>query len=200
MSAPLDFYFDFSSPYGYFASLAIDDLAARHGRGVAWRPILLGVVFKTTGQSPLLSQPLRGAYARRDLERTARELGIRYQVPAAFPINGIAASRAFYWLDERDPGAAEALVHAVFGAIFAEGRDMGPAEAVVALAKAKGLAGDELAGALEDPAVKVRLKAEVDAALARGIFGSPTVVVDGEAFWGFDHFAQIERWLQSGGW
>jgi len=200
MADPIDFYFDFSSPYGYFASLGVDALAARHGRTATWRPILLGVVFKVTGQSPLLDQPLRGAYARRDLERTARRLGIPYRVPDAFPINALQASRAYYWLTGRDTGAARAFAKAVFHAIFAEGRDMGPADAVIALAETIGLAGPEVAGALNDPAVKARLKAEVDAALARGVFGSPTLVVDGEPFWGFDRLDDVEPWLRTGGW
>ncbi|MGH6718547.1 MAG: DsbA family protein, partial [Alphaproteobacteria bacterium] len=89
---------------------------------------------------------------------------------------------------------------AVFHAIFAEGRDLGPAAEVIALAEATGLAGPDVSKALSDPAVKARLKTEVDAALARGIFGSPTLVVDGEPFWGFDRLVDVERWLASGGW
>lgn len=195
MPAPIDFYFDFSSPYGYFASLEVESLAARHGRAVAWRPILLGVVFKTTGQSPLLNQPLRGAYARRDLERTARRLRAPYRLPDPFPINAMAASRAFYWLHGRDPAGAVAFAREVFHAIFAEGRDMGPPAAVIELARVDGLA-----AALDDPAVKARLKDEVDAAMALGVFGSPTLAVDGEPFWGYDRLADVERWLAAGGW
>jgi 2-hydroxychromene-2-carboxylate isomerase len=195
LAAPIEFYFDFSSPYGYFASLEVDALAARHGRAAAWRPILLGVVFKTTGQSPLLLQPLRGAYAKRDLARTARRLGVPYTIPAAFPINAIAASRAFYWLHDRDPTAAVAFAHKVFAAIFAEGHDMSPPAAVIDLARTEGLA-----QALDDPAVKARLKDEVDRAMALGVFGSPTLVIDGEPFWGYDRFSDAERWLATGGW
>ena len=198
-TVPIDFYFDFSSPYGYFASLGIDALAARYGREVRWRPFLLGVVFKTTGQSPLLLQPLRGPYAKRDLERTARLIGRPYRLPDSFPINAMAASRAFYWLEASDAERAKGFARAVFHAIFGEGRDMGPPAAVVELAKAKGFAND-LAVAINDQAVKDRLRAEVDSALARGVFGSPYVIVDDEPFWGFDRFPQIERWLETGGW
>ena len=200
MVKAIDFYFDFSSPYGYFASLEVDALAERHGRTVTWRPILLGVLFKTTGQSPLLDQPLRGAYARRDLERTARRLGVPFTIPAAFPINALQASRAFYWLVDRDERIGRDFARAVFYAIFAEGRDLGPAQAVIALAGALGRPAEEISAALGDPGVKDRLRRKVDAALADGIFGSPTVVVDGEPFWGFDRFADVERWLATGGW
>ncbi|MSP83364.1 MAG: 2-hydroxychromene-2-carboxylate isomerase [Alphaproteobacteria bacterium] len=200
MIAPLDFYFDFSSPYGYLASLEIDELAARHGRAARWRPILLGVVFKTTGQSPLLDQPLRGPYARRDLARTARELGVPFRLPDIFPINAMAASRAYYWFDSQDPAKARAFAQGVFAAIFVEGRDLGPPANVIALARDAGLAGPEIADALNDTAVKDRLRAEVDAAMARGVFGSPVIMVDDEPFWGFDHLPQVERWLTRGGW
>ena len=64
---PIDFYFEFSSPYGYLAGHRIDDIAQAHGREVTWRPFLLGVVFAITGQSPLTSQPLRGDYAMIDI-------------------------------------------------------------------------------------------------------------------------------------
>ena len=72
MSAPVEFYFDFSSPYGYLASTQIDDLGKRHGRAIAWHPFLLGAAFKVTGQQPLTEQPLRGPYHRHDFERSAR--------------------------------------------------------------------------------------------------------------------------------
>ena len=72
MSSSIDFYFDFSSPYGYLASEKIEAMAARHGRSVDWRPVLLGVMFKATGMAPLTEIPLKGDYSRRDLARSAR--------------------------------------------------------------------------------------------------------------------------------
>src|SRR3546814_10341238 len=92
MPTPIDFYFDFSSPYGYLASEQIEALAARHGRTVAWRPILLGVVFQQTGGQPLLDIPLKGGYARHDLARSARLLGLPFQLPASFPFPSVARS------------------------------------------------------------------------------------------------------------
>jgi 2-hydroxychromene-2-carboxylate isomerase len=84
MANPIDFYFDFSSPYGYFASARIEELAAKHGRNVNWRPILLGAVFKITGQQPLPSIPLKGSYANHDLARSARLFGLPYKFPTKF--------------------------------------------------------------------------------------------------------------------
>ena len=81
----LDFYFDFSSPYGYLAATRIAALAARHRRRVTWRPILLGPMFKAAGTAPLMSVPLKGPYSARDLLRTARFLQIPFMQPAEFP-------------------------------------------------------------------------------------------------------------------
>ncbi len=100
---PIEFYFDFSSPYGYLASYRIDAIAAEAGRTVTWRPYLLGVAFKATGQTPLVSQPIRGTYALRDMERSARKLKVPLVLPEGFPMATMAAGRAFYWLEGRDP-------------------------------------------------------------------------------------------------
>ena len=97
MAAPIDFYFDFSSPYGYLAAQKIDALAAKHGRTVDWHPMLLGVVFKETGAAPLTMIPLKGDYSRRDFERSARFHGIAgFRMPPKFPIPsaGAGADRA----------------------------------------------------------------------------------------------------------
>src|SRR5882724_11406653 len=118
MTKPIDFYFDFSSPYGYFASARIDDIAGRHGRTVTWRPILLGAVFKITGQQPLPTIPLKGTYAKRDLERCARLFGLPFRFPTNFPIASTAASRAFYHLAENDAALARKLARALYAAYF----------------------------------------------------------------------------------
>jgi len=199
MAAPIDFYFDFSSPYGYLASHKIDALAAKHGREAAWRPFLLGVAFKATGQQPLTSIPVKGDYAQRDFLRSARFHGVPYRHPAAFPIASVAPARAFYWLNAQDPKRAKDLARALYAAYFLEDIDISNADNVVATAAKCGLAADAVRAGLNDQAVKDLTKAAVDKALGVGAFGSPYVVVDGEPFWGVDRFDQIERWLATGG-
>jgi 2-hydroxychromene-2-carboxylate isomerase len=200
MATPIDFYFDFSSPYGYFAATKIEDLAAKHGRAVTWRPILLGAVFKLNGQQPLTTIPLKGSYAAHDLARSARLFKVPFKLPTKFPVSGTAPSRAFYWLGDRDPVAAKKLALALYHAYFAEDRDISNPEVTGNVAAKLGVDKAELAQALNDAAVKERLRIEVDAAIERGVFGSPYVVVDGEPFWGSDRLDQIDRWLQTGGW
>ncbi len=200
MTTPIEFYFDFSSPYGYLAAQAIDALGARHGREVAWKPFLLGAVFKITGAQPLPHTPMKGAYAAIDMPRAARRLGVPFVVPESFPFASIAAGRAFYWLSDRDPALAKALARRLFDAAFGEGRDVSQAEAVLDEAAGLGVERDDLAAALQDPEVKARLKAEVDAAIARGVFGSPFFFVDDQPFWGHDRLDHLEQWLKTGGW
>lgn len=200
MANPIDFYFDFSSPYGYFASTRIDAIVARYGRDVVWRPILLGAVFKLTGQQPLPTVPLKGSYAKHDLVRSARLLGIPFKLPSKFPIAGQAPSRAYYWLSDRDRALATRLAQALYHAYFAEDRDISSPEVTANVAAKLGMDRAAVLAALSDAAVKERLRTEVDAAIERGVFGSPYVVIDGEPFWGADRLDQAEKWLATGGW
>lgn len=196
----IDFYFDFSSPYGYLASHRIDAIAQRHGRGVSWRPYLLGAVFKVNGRRPLPEQPLVGDYARRDITRSARRYGIPLKIPERFPISGVNPSRIFYWLDEQDREQAKTLARALYRAYFVDGRDISDPEQVADVAAANGSERAAVLAAMQDPKVKERLKRETDSAIARGAFGSPFVFVDEEPFWGNDRLDEVERWLQTGGW
>lgn len=200
MANPIDFYFDFSSPYGYLASTRIEALAARHGRSVAWRPHLLGAVFKLNDQRPLVSIPLKSDYAARDLARSARLLKVPFKLPTKFPVGATAPSRAFYWVNDRDPALAKRLAQALYYAYFAEDRDISSPEVTCDVAVRLEVDRADLARALDDPAVKERLRTEVDAAIARGVFGSPYIIVDGEPFWGSDRLDQVEKWLETGGW
>lgn len=196
----IDFYFDFSSPYGYLAAKRIDAIVDKHGRSVNWHPHLIGAVFSTTGSKPLLDIPLKGDYARRDLARTARRLGIPFNLPTPFPFLSVAAARAFYWLSDNDPGKARQLAEALYDRAFGEGGEIASAESVVEVAGRLGIDRQALTNALADPAVKNRLKKEVDAAITAGVFGSPYFIIDGEPFWGHDKLEEIDRWLEVGGW
>jgi len=197
---PIDFYFEFSSPYGYIASQLADEFEKRVGRPLTWRPILLGPVFKHTGMAPLVEIPLKGAYSTHDFSRTARFHGVPYKHPEKFPIGTVAAMRAFYWTHDRDPRQARALAKALYRAFFAEGRDISAPATVIEIAGTVGIDTAALAAGLEDPALKERAKREVESAIANGVFGSPYFVVDGEAFWGVDRMPMAEEWIRTGGW
>jgi 2-hydroxychromene-2-carboxylate isomerase len=200
MAKPIDFYFDFSSPYGYLAAQRIDQIGEEYGREVVWRPFLLGVVFKTTGGQPLLGIPLKGDYARRDLARSARLMDIPFSMPKTFPFMSVSACRATYWLSETDPAAGKALAQALYRAAFAEGHSIADPPAVAAVAADLGLDRDEVLAAVQNPRIKDLLKREVAAAAKKGVFGSPFIIVDGEPFWGYDRLDDVDVWLDSGGW
>src|SRR5688572_11284101 len=138
---PIDFYFEFSSPYGYIAAELAEDLEKRIGRPLQWRPMLLGPIFKITGQAPLVDLPMKGAYARRDFVRSARLHELPFNTPAKFPIGTVAAMRAFYWLADRDPQQARSLAKALYRAYFVAGTDIGTPAAVVEIAKSVGADG-----------------------------------------------------------
>ena len=198
MPAPIDFYFDFSSPYGYIASTKIDAIAARHGREAIWRPFLLGAAFKVTGGAAPVDFPLKGDYFVRDFARSARFHAVPYKFPGKFPISSVAPTRAFYWLNARDAKRAKDLVRALYAAYFTEGVDISDAESMIKVAAGMGLNPDEVRAGINDPSTKELTKAEVEKAIAAGAFGSPFIVVDGEPFWGVDRLEQVERWLAGG--
>ncbi len=200
MAEPIDFYFDFSSPYGYLMSEKIDALAAQHGRKVRWHPILLGVIFKTTGSAPLtLQHPAKAAYYAGDFARSARFLGVPFQQPSHFPLPTQVAARAYYWLHGQDCALARQFAHAIYRALFVEDRDISDPETIFEISAKHAIDRSILEPALQSPEIKARLKDEVDQAMARGVFGSPTVIIDGETFFGADRLPQIERWLATGG-
>ena len=199
-AAPIDFYFDFSSPYGYLLSERIDELAARFGRRVHWHPILLGVVFQATGSVPLtLQTSAKAAYWQLDFERSARYMGVPYRHPTHFPLPTQNAARAFYWLHGQDCAQARRFAHAVYRALFVDNRDISAPQTVLEIATDLGVDRSSLESALQNPEIKARLKDEVDHAMKAGVFGSPHVIIDGEAFFGADRLPQIERWLETGG-
>jgi 2-hydroxychromene-2-carboxylate isomerase len=200
MAEPIDFYFEFASPYGYLASTRIDALAERHGRAVAWRPIMLGAAFKETGARPLMQTPLKGPYLLHDVPRFARLLGVPLTLPPVMPMNSLAASRACVWIEEDDPGQAKRLARALLHAHWGEGRDLGAPEAVAEVASGLGIDGAALLAAVADQRIKDLLKERTQAAIERGVFGSPFIFVAGEPFWGADRLPQVEAWLSRGGW
>ncbi len=199
MSEPITFYFDFSSPYSYLASERIDDLAAKYGRKVKWRPIMLGAAFKASGLPFLVSVPLKGDYSKRDFDRSARFMGVPYRFPPKFPVTTLAAARGYYWLHPQDCDKAREFAHAVFRAYWVDGRDIGELPVILQIAGSLGIDVAAYETAIGTQEIKDRLKNETDAAIGQGMFGAPYFMVDGEPFWGADRLPQIEKWLQTGG-
>ena len=201
MTTPIDFYFDFISPYGYLGATQVERIAAAHGRAVTWRPFLLGVtVMQVMGLKPARDTPLKSDYVRIDKPRLASLLGVPLAAPDMTGVNSVAASRAFYWLADRDPALAVAFAKRVLHRLWVDGRDITSADAVADEAAGAGADRTPLVAALSTQGVKDRLRAEVDACIARGVFGSPTFVVDDQPIWGADRLWMLEHWLRHGHW
>ncbi|HEY4316442.1 MAG TPA: 2-hydroxychromene-2-carboxylate isomerase [Herbaspirillum sp.] len=199
MHKPIDFYFDFSSPYGYLGSARIDALAAAHGRSVHWRPVLLGAVFNNVGNIPMMTIPHKARYSWHDLERTARFHGIPFKRPSLFPQSTQVAARAVLWLQaNRDHATAIHFAHAVYAAMFVHDQDITAPARILDIAAGLGVNRAALATALETPELKNALKKEVAHAVEQGVFGAPFIIADGESFWGFDRFDQLAALLKNG--
>ena len=195
---PIDFYFDFSSPYSYIASEWIEALAARHGRTVNWKAILLGATFQAAELKSPVSHPIKREYSIHDFERSARFAGVPLKMPEKFPISTQNAARLFWWLQAKNNTTASHWARHCLRAYFARGVDLSDADALKRLAAEFGLDAQEAEGIWTHPDWKARLKSANDAAIALGVFGAPFFMIDGEPFWGNDRRVQIERWLASG--
>ena len=199
LKSPIQFWFDFSSPYSYIANEWIDALAARHGRTVQRHAILLGATFQVAELKSPVSYPLKREYSLRDFARSARFERVPFVQPEPFPIATQNAARVFWWLhDDSGPEAAARWARSAFRAYFTRGVNLSDAGALKALCADSGLDADAAEAAWSDPVWKERLRRANDAAIAAGVFGAPFFMVDGEPFWGNDRRPQLERWLAEG--
>ncbi len=202
MPGPIHFYFDFISPFGYFAALRIDDLAARHGRAAEWHAMLLGVsVLKTMGLKPVAETPLKGPYLHRDARRYARHHGLTLARPLEDkPMNPLAAARAFHWFKAHHPERHKAIARDLYAAYWRDAADISQAGAILDIAQRHGLERGAVAAGIAGDEARDLLRNSVAASLGLGVFGSPFFIVDGEPFWGTEKLELLDRWLASGGW
>lgn len=199
MKSPIDFYFDFVSPYAYIAAEWVEALAARHARTVCWHAVLLGATLAAAELKSPLAHPLKREYLLRDFHRSARFEGVPYLTPENLMVSSLLAARVFWWIhDTVDEKAAAAWARAGLRARFTRGVALEDPAALKALAADSGLDADAAEAAWGDARWKARLKRANDDAIAAGVFGTPFFFVDGEPFWGNDRKPQIERWLAQG--
>lgn len=198
----LYFYFDFISPYGYFALHQVEPLASRHGRTLRWRPFHMRAVTKDVlGMTQALADvPLKGAYVRHDVRRMARYLGVPYNPAPAASFSSVTASRVFYLILERDPVAAARYVHAVFHSQHALAQPPNTWAQCAALATQAGVDAAYLDEAEQGGLARELFRAATDQAVAQGVWGTPTFIADKEMFWGCDRIVQLDDWLRRGGW
>lgn len=198
---PIEFYFDIISPYGYLASKQIELLAARNGRDVDWRPVLLGItVMKIMGMKPLREIPLKGDYLYHDAARTAAMLGIPFRHHGLKGINSIAAMRAFLWIKSFAPLTAVVFAKKMYERLWVRGEDITDPVASAEEAEKLGIEAAALLTAINSAAAKQALHDTVDAAVSKGVFGVPFFIADGESFWGGDRLPMLQHWLTYHSW
>jgi 2-hydroxychromene-2-carboxylate isomerase len=177
------FYFDLGSPFAYLAAERLHDVL---GEQVEWRPVSLGALFKLTGRSSWsLGDPERRQAGMAEVERRARLYGLpQVRWPDPWPGDYLMAMRAATFA-YRDGRGHEFTMHA-FRNAFQAGSDLSLPAEVLRVAKDAGLDPRSVQAATQDPDVKLVLRNATDAAHALGVFGVPTIALDGELFWGDD--------------
>jgi 2-hydroxychromene-2-carboxylate isomerase len=189
----IDFYFDFVSPYAFIASRLIHSVAARHERTVALRPILFAALLDANGNKGPAEIPPKRVYTFKDAYRKAHRAGLGKLVPPpSHPFNPLIALRASALPDIE----TKKLVDALFDAAWTQGIAIDSAEAIATIATRAGLDGEAIAKAAQSPEAKERLRNATNEAIARGVFGVPTMIADGEPFWGTDGLEHLDVFLR----
>jgi 2-hydroxychromene-2-carboxylate isomerase len=193
MSTPIYFYFDLLSPYAYIAWRQIHRLAAAYGRPVQPVPTLLAALLAHGGTKGPAEIPAKRVYVFKDALRTARKLGLPLVPPPTHPFNPLLALRAASVVEGEEQ---RRLIDGLFEAVWGGGGGADSARAVQDIATAAGLDGAALVEAAGKESAKAALRQQTEAAIAARVFGVPTMIVDGELFWGYDSFGHLEDFLK----
>jgi 2-hydroxychromene-2-carboxylate isomerase len=194
----VEFLFDFGSPTSYLAWTQLPALCEATGASLEYRPILLGGVFKATGNSSPVSVPAKGRYMLEDLDRFSRRYGVPLRFNPHFPINTLTLMRGAIGFQQREPGRFEAYVSTIFRAIWVDGANLGDAAVVQIVLNDAGFDAKAFAALVDDPAVKEALKLNTEEAVRRGAFGAPTMFVGGRMYFGQDRLDFVREALQEG--
>jgi 2-hydroxychromene-2-carboxylate isomerase len=195
----LEFFYDCSSPWTYLAFHRVEQVEARAGAELIWRPILVGGLFNTVNPSVYESRaakpvPAKAAYVRKDQQDWARLYGLRIGSPPVFPVNSVKAMRAAFVAQEHDRIAA--FSRAVFEAYWGDLQDISQDAVLQAIVERVGLDWNEVSTKIADDRYKKKLRDNVDELIARGGFGSPTFFVDrDDMYFGNDRYPLVEAAL-----
>ena len=196
MSKTLEFYFDFGSPTAYLAHKRLQQLSAQYDLLIDYKPMLLGGVFKATGNTTPVAIPAKGQYMLvHDLPRFARRYNVPLNINPHFPINTLHLMRAAIAAQRLD--CMPAYVDAMFDAVWVDGKNMGELDVIAQTLADNELDSEALMALSQDPEIKAQLISNTEAAVERGIFGAPTLFMDGEMYFGQDRLDFVEEALQA---
>ena len=186
MSQQVEFFFDVGSPTAYLAFTQLPAIARECGAELVYRPMLLGGVFKATGNASPVAVPAKGRWMNGDIVRWAQVYGVPFDFNPHFPINTLTLMRGAAGLQLLQDPLFEPYLQAVFAGMWIERRNLGDPAEVAALVQRVGLDPGAFGAMVGDADVKARLVATTEEAVARGVFGAPTCFVGGEMFFGQD--------------
>jgi 2-hydroxychromene-2-carboxylate isomerase len=194
-SKRVEYFFDFGSPTSYLAWTQLPKIAADAGAQIDWRPMLLGGVFKATGNASPVSVAAKGRWMNQDIARWAARYGVPFRFNPHFPINTLTLMRGAAGLQLRRPQDFMRYLDRMHRAMWEEGANLGdPATLAATLADA-GFDVDAFQALVADPEVKARLVATTEEAVARGAFGAPTFFVGETMFFGQDRLDFVREAL-----
>lgn len=183
----IEFWFEFGSNYSYLSVMRIEQAAQRLGVRIAWKPFLLGPIFRALGMenSPFVLQKEKGAYVQQDMARLCRKYGLAPWVkPSVFPRLGVLPLRiALLGVEQPWIGA---FCRKVMELNFAQDQEINQPEQMVPILVALGLPALDIVERAQSEPIKTQLRDQTEQARARGIFGAPTFFVGTEMFWGDD--------------
>jgi 2-hydroxychromene-2-carboxylate isomerase len=191
----LEFHFDFGSPTSYLAYTQLPRIARDTGAKVVYHPMLLGGVFKATGNASPVSVPAKGRWMGEDIARWARRWGVPFNFNPFFPINTLTLMRGAAGLQLRQPDDFQRYADAVFHAMWVAPRNLGDAAELAAVLSAAGFDAEAFQALVGDPEVKASLVANTEASVARGVFGAPTCFVGNQMFFGQDRLDFVQHAL-----
>jgi 2-hydroxychromene-2-carboxylate isomerase len=193
----IEFWFDFGSPTTYLAHTQLPRIAREAGAELHYKPMLLGGVFKATGNASPVSVPAKGRWMAADLQRWAAHWGVPFTFNPHFPINTLTLMRGAVGLQMRRPADFTAYVDAVFDAMWVNPRNLGDAAELARVVAGAGIGVDEFMALVSDADVKAALVAATEDAVARGVFGAPTCFVGGRMHFGQDRLQFVREDLRA---
>lgn len=192
----VEFYFDLGSPYSYLAYHRLKAIAAEHQAEIVYRPILLGGIFKATGNHSPIEIPAKGFYSMIDMQRWAEAYQIPMQMNSAFPLNTLSLMRILTGYQLHHPEQFEDLLTVLFDGMFKQAKNLANIEILTEWLTEHGYAANDIFMLILQDDVKKALIQETELAVQRGVFGAPTFFIENEMFWGQDRLNFVEARLQ----